>query len=250
VFGPFQNDEDEQAVKDRILSIHYTKKFQGEERKKIAGVIADEAGAILILIIARYLEMINEAPLNSILPDWRAFIPYLQEQENAADPLKTFIEGNVDYSPRERQQDGTYSESCITLRSLLAKMGGDETWQTLESRLPGVLASINADAQTSFKYDKGETFYACKFCSYDVNKNKHTAAAEVFCCSEYEDEHKKEGFELKHGCICYDSGASAGKPRKYRTLPKKTNGADGSGVDGPDKEDAACLKNAIWRPAV
>jgi hypothetical protein len=40
----------------------------------------------------------------------------------------------------------------------------------------------DAEKQTSFKYEKAEHFYACKFCFCDVSKNKHTAAAEVFCC--------------------------------------------------------------------
>jgi hypothetical protein len=257
VFGPFQNEADEQAVKDRILSVEYTKQFEGDERVKFADVIRDEAGPILILIVCRYNEMLKKAPKNSILPDWRAFIPYLQDQEAAADPLKEFLIKNIEYKPRERQPDHTYKESTISLRALMGwdgtrGMGGVDgfdgvTWQEMEKRLPGVLGSINVDAQTSFKYDKGETFYACKFCNYDISKNKHTAAAEIFCCGEYEDAHGRDGFELKDGCICYDGGASDGKPKKYKTLPKKN--IDPDGVEGPDKEDAACIKNAIWRAA-
>ena len=120
------------------------------------------------------------------------------------------------------------------------------TWQEMEKRLPDVLASISTDQPTSFKYDKGETFYACKFCNYDISKNKHTAAAEIFCCGEYEDAHGHDGFELKDGCICYGAGsASEGRPKKFKTMPKKTIDADG--VEGPDKKDVACIKNAIWR---
>ena len=123
------------------------------------------------------------------------------------------------------------------------------TWQEMEKRLPGVLASISTDQPTSFKYDKGETFYACQFCNYDINKNKYAATAEVFCCSEYEDAHKVDGFELKDGCICYDGGASDGKPKKYKTVDKdgRKKNIVPDGVEGPDKEDAACIKNAVWR---
>ena len=255
VFGPFSNEADEQAVKDRILSVHYTKEFEGDERVKLADVIKKEAGAILVLIVHSYKEMISKAPLNSTLADWD-FMPFLQEQAAAADPLREFILKNIEYKPRERQPDRTYQESTISLRALMGwdgthGMGGcdgfDEmTSQEMDKRLPGVLASINTEHQYSFKYDKGETFYACESCKYDINKNKHTAAAAIFCCGQYEDAHGQDRFQLKDGCICYGAGsASEGKPKKFKTMPKKTIDADG--VEGPDKKDVACIKNAIWR---
>ena len=74
---------------------------------------------------------------------------------------------------------------------------------------------------TSYKYDKGETFYVCKFCNYHLGKNRHSATAEVYCCEEYEDAHGQDGFQLKDGCICYDRGASEGKqpePQRLRPL--------------------------------
>ena len=127
------------------------------------------------------------------------------------------------------------------------------TWQEMEKRLPDVLASISTDQPTSFKYDKGETFYACQFCNYDINKNKRTATAEIFCCGQYEDAYSEDGFQLKNGCICYmyDGGASDGKPKKYKTVDtdgrKKNMNPDG--VEGPEKVHAACIKNAVWRSA-
>ena len=110
--------------------------------------------------------------------------------------------------------------------------------------MPGVLATVNAEHMTSYKYDKGETFYVCKFCNYHLGKNRHSTTADVYCCEEYEDAHGQDGFQLKDGCICYDRGASEGKPKKFKTLPKKTIAVDG--VEGPDKEDVASIKNAGW----
>ena len=66
----------------------------------------------------------------------------------------------------------------------------------------------------------------------------------VFCCEEFEDAHGQDGFQLKDGCICYEDGASKGKPKKYRTLPMKTMDVDD--VEGPAKVDIACIKNAGW----
>ena len=244
VFGPFQNDADEQAVKDRILSVPYTQAFDGDERTKLADVIKDEAGAILILAVKRYIEMINKAPVNSILSDWRRFMPFLQHQQAATDPLKAFIERKVEYKPRERQVDKNYIEHTISLRNFMTEFGGDITWQEMEKRLPQVLDAINTEQFTSLKYDKGETFYACKFCHYHLAKNRHTSTAEVFCCEEFEDAHGQDGFQLKDGCICYEGGASKGKPKKFKTLPVKTMDVDN--VEGPLKVDIACIKNAGW----
>ena len=70
-----------------------------------------------------------------------------------------------------------------------------------------------------------------------LGENRYGASAEVFCCEEYEDAHKQDGYQLKDGCICYNSGASAGKPKKFKTLPQKTMVADC--VEWPDKEDVA-----------
>ena len=61
----------------------------------------------------------------------------------------------------------------------MAEFGGDTTWEELEQRLPGVLAVVNAEHMTSYKYDKGETFYVCKFCNYHLGKNRHSTTAEV-----------------------------------------------------------------------
>ena len=69
------------------LSIHYTKAFAGDQRSKLADVIKEEAGAILVIIIQRYREMLEMAPENSILADWRPFMPFLQQQAAASDPL-------------------------------------------------------------------------------------------------------------------------------------------------------------------
>ena len=79
---------------------------------------------------------------------------------------------------------------------------------------------------------------SCKFCNYHLGKNRHGATAEAFCCEQYEDVHGQDGFQLK------DGGASEGRPKKLKTLPKKTMAVDG--VEGPDKEDVASIKNAGW----
>ena len=115
----------------------------------------------------------------------------------------------------------------------------------LEARLPAVLTAINADKMTSYSYDKADTFYACAYCKCYIGKNKCTATAEVFCCEEYEQARNEDGFRLKDGCMLYDRGTSIGKPHKFKTLPKKTMVTDGA--EGPDKQDIACIKNAVWR---
>ena len=71
---------------------------------------------------------------------------------------------------------------------------------------------------TQYKYDAGTTFYRCLFCDWHLDKNKYTAAAEVYCCPAQE-EHASQ--PLKERTKLYDSGTSAGKPKKFKTLPKK-----------------------------
>ena len=74
----------------------------------------------------------------------------------------------LEYKPRERQVGGTYIEHALTLRNFMAEFGGDTTWEELEQRLPGVLAAVNAERMTSYKYDKGETFYCSSFSTIRV----------------------------------------------------------------------------------
>ena len=140
------------------------------------------------------------------------------------------------------------SLSILTARFIfIAKYPGDITWQELEARLLDILDSINAAKHTSFSYFVGENFYFCDDCMCHVEKNKYTAAAEVFCCGVFEDVREQSGFQLNNGCVLYDAHhASRGKPKKFKTLPKKTK-VDGTGVDGPDKVDMAVIRNAVWR---
>ena len=123
------------------------------------------------------------------------------------------------------------------------------SWQELEARLPDVLTAINGDKMTSFSYDKAEMFYACAGCKHYIQKNKNSAAAEVFCCEAFEEKRGDDNFDLKKACVLFDSGKSVGKPRKFMTTDrdgrKKTLAADG--VEGPEKVDAACIRNAVWR---
>ena len=95
----------------------------------------------------------------------------------------------------------------------------------------------------------GEMFYACDGCKHYIQKNKNSAAAEVFCCEAFEEKRGDDNFDLKKACVLFDSGKSVGKPRKFMTTDrdgrKKTLAADG--VEGPEKVDAACIRNAVWR---
>ena len=42
-----------------------------------------------------------------------------------------------------------------------------------------------------YKLNKYDKFYACSSCKCWTDVNKHTAAAAVFCCEEYEDAAKQ-----------------------------------------------------------
>ena len=121
-------------------------------------IIEKEAGAILPLIVLSYQQMVQYAPKNSEFKDWIEFIPYFQKQVTIDDPLKKFLEDECDYSPRERQTEGSYIYKTITLRQLQQKYPNDITWQELEQRLPGVLSEINREKMFSYSYDKG-TYY-------------------------------------------------------------------------------------------
>ena len=169
-------------------------------------------------------------------------------------PLKAFIETKIDYQPRSQEPDKytgakpSYPHT-ITLRDFMDKYPHTISWQELETRLPDVLTAINGDKMTSFSYDKAETFYVCDGCKHYIQKNKNSAAAEVFCCEAFEEKRGDDNYDLKKACVLFDSGKSAGKPRKFMTTDrdgrKKTMAADG--IEGPEKVDAACIRNAIWR---
>ena len=96
---------------------------------------------------------------------------------------------------------------------------GDITWEELENRLPAVLKAINEEQGTKYKYDPGLIFYRCLFCNWDLNKHKYTANAEVDCCEE---QMNMRSAGLKERAVLYDGNhTSAGKPKKFSTLPQK-----------------------------
>ena len=47
---------------------------------------------------------------------------------------------------------------------------------------------------------------------------------------------------MKDRVVLYADGGSVGKPKKFTTLPKKDK--------GPEKEDAAYIKNIVLQPTV
>jgi hypothetical protein len=211
-FEPFTSEEDKLAVLDRCtLRFVYTQPFSGDVRMKQSTIIEEEAGAILPLLVLQYGLMLNLAPENSNASDWRPFIPYFQGAADATDSLIAWIKDNC-----EASQD---SRNTVSLRQIIDKYDGEITWEELEKRLLAALAAINAEQGTSYSYDAGKTFYRCLFCDWHLDKNKHTATAEVYCCPAQE-QHK--GKPLKERTVLYDSThTSEGKPRKFATLPKK-----------------------------